>query len=391
MPILILITIINTMSFGSIFPFLPILRGYFGLHEAQIGYLVSAFGLASVIGSICFGLIGDRFGRKVVLVVPLLLSSLTYFAFGFIDSYDQFFLLRALSGFLAGNFAVAFAAASDMSTPATRFKYMGLIGASFSVGFIIGPMIGGFLINDDLTMIKHTLHMLFGFSALATLIASALTFIYFKETLPKEDRHNPTTTPRSILSQFIQVYSNKRIIFFTLLSIVFMSILSGLQVYAGIWLHDILNFNALATGFFWSFAAILLTVSQLVATRLFKTKAALVIGFVLYGAGFFLLMYTNNYLMLTVCSIAIFLSVGLITPSINTNVSLEGNKNQQGLIFGVNQAMSGIGRIIGPNIFGIIYAINYNYMWFTMSALSLYISLIIALFIQPVVKRKIEV
>lgn len=391
MPILVLLTIINTMSFGSIFPFLPILKSHFGLHEAQIGYLVSAFGVASVIGSVCFGLIGDKFGRKIVLVVPLFLSSLTYFAFGFVDSYNQFFLLRVLSGFLAGNFAVAFAAASDMSTPETRFKYMGFIGSSFTIGFIIGPLVGGFLISDDLSMIKHTLHMLFGFSAFGTLIAFVLTIVFFKETLTKQDRENTKREKKNILTQFIQVYSNKRIIFFTVLSIIFMSILSGLQVYAGIWLHDILSFTAMQTGLFWSFASILLTISQLVATRVFKTKSALVVGFIFYSVGFFLMMYTNNYLMLAVSSLAIFLSVGLISPSINTNVSLEGNKNQQGLIFGVNQAMSGIGRVIGPNIFGMIYAINYNYMWFAMSALSIFICLVIALFVQPAIKRKHEI
>jgi len=83
------------------------------------------------------------------------------------------------------------------------------------------------------------------------------------------------------------------------------------------------------------------------------------------------LLITNNFYLLGFTTILMTLSMGIIFPSINVSISSEGSKNQQGLIFGINQSVGNIGRILGPSILGILYSYNPDYAWIFIGVISI--------------------
>jgi MFS transporter, DHA1 family, tetracycline resistance protein len=92
-----------------------------------------------------WGSLSDRRGRRPVILISIIITTIGYIAFSFITSIYILIISRVLSGIGSGNFSAAQAYVSDISAPEKRAKNMGLIGAAFGLGFIFGPPIGGFL------------------------------------------------------------------------------------------------------------------------------------------------------------------------------------------------------------------------------------------------------
>src|SRR3989475_2645909 len=89
------------------------------------------------------GRTSDRVGRRPILLTTMLINALGYLLFAAAHSYPILFLARVVSGFAGGNISAAQAYVADITTPAERSRGMGIIGAAFGLGFIIGPAVGG--------------------------------------------------------------------------------------------------------------------------------------------------------------------------------------------------------------------------------------------------------
>ena len=363
MIILFSVIFIDLIGLGIIFPLLPLLKIKFAISDIEVSYLVSSFVVANVIGSIVLGIISDKIGRKLPLSIPMFLLGIAYYFMANAETFTFFLICRALAGFFSGNFAVAFAATSDLSTPETRLKYMGIIGAAFGLGFILGPALGGFLVTGD-TAENIDVNLPFTVSSFASIISGLIAIFFFKETLSKEDINNKIH--KNVWHQFTAVFHNKSVIIFTALNIICTIIQSAAQVYLGLWLYQYFHFTAQYIGIFWSLYAIIFTVAQLKLTKLLSPRKALMAGFLIYGLAVSALTVVNKLEYVIIISIALAIAIGILTPNLNTRLSLEGEKNQQGLIFGVSQSISALGRMIGPVCMGYLYHINHSLSWISL-------------------------
>ena len=97
-----------------------------------------------------WGRLSDRVGRRPVLMASMAAAALAYLWMAFATQLWMLFAARAFAGACAGNIAAAQAYIADVTPPEKRAKGMGMIGAAFGLGFIIGPVIGGVIAGDDL-------------------------------------------------------------------------------------------------------------------------------------------------------------------------------------------------------------------------------------------------
>lgn len=357
------------IGFGVIFPLLPTMQVKFNLSSIELGYISGIFALTNIFGNLFFGYLSDRIGRKKMLYIPFLLSSIVYILFAYANDVYDFLILRALSGFLTGNLAVAFACASDLSTNENKFKNMGIIGAGFGLGFVFGPAIGGFLAGGSLNVNQVDLFLPFLISSIASTISALLIMFYLKESLTLEDRKQNTNY--SIIKDLKEFSNNPTMIFFTFLSIFLSLVMSGVEVFLGPWLKDNLSFSPQDIGLYWGIFSIILAISELTTPRFFKPKSAIILGFIIFGLSQFSILLVNNLSILAISTFAMAVSMGLIFPSISVGLSSQGAKNQQGIIFGVNQSVGSIGRMLGPIFLGYIYIIHPNYAWISLGFLSI--------------------
>jgi len=140
-----LIVFIDMLGFGLILPLLPYYAETFGASDTVIGLLVPSYAAAQLIGAPILGRLSDRFGRRPVLLLSLAGTLLGFLLLGFAKTLFILFAARILDGLTGGNISVAQAYISDVTDAKNRAKGLGMIGAAFGLGFIIGPASGGLL------------------------------------------------------------------------------------------------------------------------------------------------------------------------------------------------------------------------------------------------------
>src|SRR5436190_23849314 len=140
-----LIVLVDVLGLTIILPLLPFYAESFGATPAVVGLLVSAYALCQLIAGPPLGHLSDRVGRRPVLLVSQIGTCIGFIMLGFAQTLWLVFLARIIDGLTAGNLTVAQAYISDVTEPQNRAKAFGLIGVAFSLGFLVGPALSGFL------------------------------------------------------------------------------------------------------------------------------------------------------------------------------------------------------------------------------------------------------
>ncbi|MCP4139127.1 MAG: TCR/Tet family MFS transporter [Chloroflexi bacterium] len=160
-----LIVLVDMLGFALIIPLLAFFADSFGASAFQTGLLVASYAAMQMISAPILGRISDRFGRRPVFLISIFGTIVGFLILGFAQSLWMLFLSRILSGLTAGNISVAQAYIADITDEKNRARGMGLFGAAFGVGFILGPAMGSILSQ-------------FGFDV-PSFVAAGLAFINF--------------------------------------------------------------------------------------------------------------------------------------------------------------------------------------------------------------------
>src|SRR5881396_2365723 len=135
--------LIDLIGFGIVLPILPFYAQRFGAAGLGYGAIIGVFSLMQFVATALLGKLSDRIGRRPVLLTTMVVNAVGYTLFAFAGSYWVLFISRVVSGFAGGNISAAQAYVADITTPAERSRGMGVIGAAFGLGFILGPAVGG--------------------------------------------------------------------------------------------------------------------------------------------------------------------------------------------------------------------------------------------------------
>ena len=139
------VVFVDMLGFGLILPLLPYIAANWGARPAIIGLIGAAYPLGQFFGAPLVGLFSDRFGRKPLLLFSIAGTFVSLLMLGFAHSIAIIMISRFLDGLTGGNITVAQAYIADVTDEKNRAKGMGMIGAAFGLGFILGPASGGFL------------------------------------------------------------------------------------------------------------------------------------------------------------------------------------------------------------------------------------------------------
>ena len=143
--VLFLTVFIDLLGFGIVIPFLPMFAERVGVGAVGIGLVLAIYSLMQFLCAPILGRISDRVGRRPIIMIGLLGSSVSYFIYGFANSFFLLMLSRAIHGACAATVSTAQAYIADTTGGEDRARGMGLIGAAFGLGFVLGPAIGGIL------------------------------------------------------------------------------------------------------------------------------------------------------------------------------------------------------------------------------------------------------
>ena len=179
-PIVLAAVVVDVIGFGIVMPVLPGLIVEIGrvtLPQATriAGWMLAAFALAQFFAGPVLGNLGDRFGRRPVLMLAMLAYALDYALMAWAPTLAWLFLGRLVAGVAGASFGPAGAVIADVTPPDRRAAGFGLLGACFGIGFIIGPALGGLVATFG-----HRAPFVAA-AALAALNAAAM-FLFLPET-----------------------------------------------------------------------------------------------------------------------------------------------------------------------------------------------------------------
>jgi MFS family permease len=178
------IVLVGLLGLTVIIPLLPLYAASFGANAFVIGLLGATYPLMQFIAAPILGRLSDRYGRKPVLIISQIGTLTGFLVLGFANALPLLFFSRVIDGLSGANISTAQAAISDVTTEKTRTQGLGLIGAAFGLGFIIGPVIAFVTLALTGNNYRAPAFVAAAFSLLSIL----LTAIWFQETLPAERR-----------------------------------------------------------------------------------------------------------------------------------------------------------------------------------------------------------
>ena len=168
------VVFINLVGFGIIIPLLPFFGQALDAPPWQVALMFSAYSVGQFFAEPFWGRLSDRIGRKPVLIMTVCANALGYLMLAFAPSIWAAIAIRLFTGLGAGNVSTIQGYVADVTPPEQRAGRMGLIGAAFGLGFIVGPGLGGLLTREDMGSFGYQLPI-FTAAGLCVLAAVAIT------------------------------------------------------------------------------------------------------------------------------------------------------------------------------------------------------------------------
>jgi multidrug resistance protein len=341
---------VDLIGFGIVIPLLPLYAKEFGASGLQVGLLMTTYSAAQLIAAPLWGRLSDRVGRRPVLLVSLCGSTLSYAIAALSGSLWLLFVARLLGGVSGGNLSAAQAYVADVTSPEERARGMGLIGAAFGVGFVIGPAIGGALVGFGAWVP-------FAGAALLCGVNLAWTFI----SLPEPPR--PAGATRAVRGlgwkQLLVAVRQPRLLSLLLLFFCATFALANLEATFALATNRLFGYGNRENAFLFTYIGLMLAFTQAVLVgrlaRRLGEPALVVLGLLVTVGGLFAVPYAHNlWHLLAILGLFSFGS-GISSPSIASLISKAVGAEVQGGVLGAGQSAASLARVIGPACGGFFF------------------------------------
>jgi DHA1 family tetracycline resistance protein-like MFS transporter len=239
MPVFVII-LIDLLGLTIIIPLMSFYAASFGANATTIGILGAAYPAMQVVGAPILGRLSDRFGRKPILIISQFGTLIGFLLLGFANSIWILFAARILDGLSGANISTAQAVISDITTEKNRTQGLGLIGAAFGLGFVVGPVIA-FL---SLAASGNNYHVPAFVAAGFSLISIIMTAVLLKETHPVGKNISLTARKEISLSLFFATLKKPMVGFLLVLIFVYQIAFGGFQQLLSLFTLNRLGLNA---------------------------------------------------------------------------------------------------------------------------------------------------
>ena len=360
---------LNLATIGLTVPVSPYIVGQFIADPGNLAWhnstLFTVYNICAFAAIPLLGSLSDRFGRRPLLSLCLLGSTLGYIIFALATDLPTLYASRVLDGVTGGNFAILFAIMADHTNPGTRTKYFGLLGAASGMGFVVGPGLGTLVASMGTKAPVWVAAGLFGFN-----------FLWALRALPSvEGDHEATSETLNPFASLLAVGDVPRLGPLLMASFLSMVPFAALQATLSVLAKQSLGWTVREvsavflviglTGVFTQGFLLRRWLSGWSERRLVWVGSTLmVISFVLV-----VVAADEGHPSLLYWTMALFaLGQGMQGPAITSLVSGSGGPHMQGRLQGANQSVQALGRVIGPLLGGYAYyhlgpTSSYLYGW----------------------------
>ena len=360
--------LIDVMGFGIIIPVMPGLIA--GLKHVDIStaakygsYLTVAYALTQFVFAPVLGNLSDKYGRRPILLFSLFGFGVDYIFLALAPSYGWLFIGRIIAGITGSSFTTAAAYIADISTKETRAKNFGMIGAAFGLGFIIGPVLGGFISHFGERMPFYA-------AAALALVNGVYGYFVLPESLSKENRRAFNWKKANPVSSLLKLKKFPSIgglfVSMLLLYIAAHAVMSNWNYFT---IHRF-NWDKKTVGISLGVVGVLVALVQAGLTRILNPKIgnekSVYTGLTFYATGMLLFGMANQSWMMFVFLVPYCLG-GIAQPAIQAVMAGKVPPNEQGELQGALTSVMSLASIIGPLV------MNNLFFYFTHNEAPVYL------------------
>ncbi|KIL45593.1 tetracycline resistance MFS efflux pump [Jeotgalibacillus soli] len=343
------------VGIGLVIPILPFYVEKFNANAQTLGFLVAVFAFMQFLFAPIWGRLSDKIGRKPLITIGLIGFAIAEFIFAFATGLWMLFISRILAGiFGSALMPTAMAYVSDVTDDKSRGQGMGILGAAMGLGIVVGPGIGGWLAEFDLSYP-------FLFAGIAASLAAVVSTFLLPESFTKEQREALPLESR--VGQFTQIkQALVSPVGFLLILVFIMSFgLANFQAVFGYYALERYGYGPQQVGFTIFIVGIVGTLVQGIGvgrmTKRFGEEKVVTIAMVISAFGFVIMTLAANFTMVIITTGIFFIGNSLLRPSLNALISkLAGPR--QGMVMGLNNSFLSLGNVAGPILAGTLFLWN---------------------------------
>ncbi len=368
------IIFIDTLGIGILIPIVPQILGdptsaYYLLSPEQkdlgfflLGLLVASYPVAVFFAAPILGALSDKYGRKPILVVSILGTSISYFVFAyaiFTQNIPLLFLSRIFDGITGGNISVAQAAIADLTSRENRTRNYGMMGSVFGLGFIFGPFLGGVL-SSPAVHSSFDVSTPFIFSGILALCSAVFLTFFFKESIIEKARERKI----NLLASFYNIakankFSSLRFLF--VVSLLFSLGITFYTSFFNVYLTNKFGFSAADIGAFFAYVGVCIIFTQLfivgaIAKRFSEIE---ILGPAYLASGIMIAAFLVPNIAWQVILIVPIAAIphGLQHANFISLLTKKADPDMLGEVLGVQSSISSIGQALPPIFAGSLAAI----------------------------------
>lgn len=351
--IIVFTVFLDVLGIGVILPILPFYVESFHVSGIVITSLFAVFALFSFISSPILGMLSDKYGRRPVLLISLASSAVGWIIFAFSNTIFGLFLGRIIDGSAAGNISTAQNYLIDISKDKMeRTRNLGLIGAVFGVGFILGPLIGG-------TLSSISMKLPFIVVGILATINTVLAYFFLPETNHDRNTNKISLNP---FAPIVKAFKNKTVLPLYIAWLFFGIAISLNQSIFALYIAKVFSWTVIASGLLFTLMGVIISINQAFMLRrvwlkYFKESFLMIWMFIPFAIGYFIMAIPFQFAFIVGLIITAF---GQSTMRVVMNSQIIGfsNKNEQGEMMGILASVMSLSMILGPLIGGTVYEIH---------------------------------
>jgi len=348
---------IDLLGFGIVIPVLPFYAEgtIFNATPRTVGFLFASYSVMQVIFSPVLGRLSDKYGRRPVLLISILGTSLGFLILGLANTLFLLFLWRIIDGISGGNISTAQAYIADITTPENRAKGMGLIGAAFGLGFIFGPALGGILS-------RWGIGVPFFFAGGLAFANATLLYFTLPETVTKDHPARVSAARGRGWSQLVKAFSQPRLAYVLTIYFLFIVAFSIMTTSFSLYTMFRFGYDAQHNGWLFAYVGLIAVIIQggLIGrlVKRFGELALVIVGALFFAVSLFAVPYVGPHnggvIALLIGGGVFSLGNSLSAPALTSLASKSVGPAEQGSVLGVTQSVASLARAVGPALAAIL-------------------------------------
>ena len=364
LPTLLSVMFINLLGFGIIVPLLPFYAKSFQAPPWQVALVFSAYAIGGFFGEPFWGRLSDTVGRKPILISTVTGNCLCYLALAFAPNIYVAFFVRLLGGMASGNGAVIQGYIADVTPPDERTGKMSWLGAAYNLGFIVGPALGGMLANPAAGHAGFRIPLLVA-SSLSAICVTGLIFFLKESRTHRKIGHRPSRW--AVVTDALTSPVIGRLMLVTLLA---GCAFNGIESVFGLWTQARFSWTPWDVGLAFAVTGVVSATCQIFisgpASKRFGEARVLSFGMLLTTVCATLQPFSvGGWMIVTLLSISAF-GQSIAWPNVSALLSRNVDIDHQGQYLGLNNAVGGLARLIGPQVAALTFSnINVNAPFFS--------------------------